>query len=320
MTNTLAPRLSIGLPVYNGEKLVDKAIDVILAQTFQDFELVIADNASTDATEQICRHYAAKDDRIRYYRNSENLGLARNHDRILELAQAPYFKVLHADDSYAPTFLEQCVAALDANPDVVLAYAKTMLIDEDGHEIGPMPTNLHSHSDRPSDRFQQFHASLHDYKNSHPFNANFGVIRTDVLRQTSWHGRFISADTIFLVELLLRGKFYEVPEFLFYRRMHNRMSLVANPDFNRLIRVLDPQKQGNLVFPHWRLVVEFLKAIQNAPISAIEKLNCYTPLQQWIWWKKRVLFRELMVNGARSLNLQSLPFDGMKAGLPTQWY
>jgi glycosyltransferase involved in cell wall biosynthesis len=86
------PRLSIGMPVFNGEKYLKEALDSILAQTYSDFELLISDNASTDRTEQICREYAAKDRRIRYYRNEKNIGAPKNFNRVFELSSGKYFR------------------------------------------------------------------------------------------------------------------------------------------------------------------------------------------------------------------------------------
>src|SRR5688572_10868700 len=98
------PRVSIGLPVYNGENYLAEAIDSILAQTFEDFELIISDNASTDRTQEICEAYAAKDGRIRYYRSEVNKGSAWNFNRVFELARGEYFKWAAHDDYIAPEY------------------------------------------------------------------------------------------------------------------------------------------------------------------------------------------------------------------------
>lgn len=126
------PRLSIGLPVFNGDKFLNKAIDSLLAQTFEDFELIISDNASTDKTEEICRTYAEKDQRIRYYRNEKNIGCARNFNRVFKLSSAEYFKWAAHDDLHAPNFLMKCVEVLDQNPSVILCHSQVYIIDEYG--------------------------------------------------------------------------------------------------------------------------------------------------------------------------------------------
>ncbi|HEX8916315.1 MAG TPA: glycosyltransferase, partial [Humisphaera sp.] len=101
MAQTL-PRLTIGLPVYNGARYLAQALESYLGQTFTDFELLISDNASTDATPDICRAFAARDGRIRYTRNQMNLGAGPNFNKVYRDSRpAPFFKWTAADDVYA---------------------------------------------------------------------------------------------------------------------------------------------------------------------------------------------------------------------------
>jgi len=130
------PKVSIGLPVYNGERYLREAIDSILAQTMDDFELIICDNASTDGTEVVCREYVDRDDRIRYYRNDDNLGASRNFNRTVELALASYFKWAAHDDALAANYLARCVEILDHEPTVVLSHSDAWIIDENTRRIG----------------------------------------------------------------------------------------------------------------------------------------------------------------------------------------
>ena len=108
-----APRLTIGLPVYNGEKYVAESIESLLGQSFTDFELVISDNASTDSTGDICRQYEKQDSRVRYFRQPQNIGLAPNHNFVVERASGELFKWAAGDDLYARDLVERCVDALD---------------------------------------------------------------------------------------------------------------------------------------------------------------------------------------------------------------
>src|SRR5947209_962278 len=124
-----SPRVSIGLPVYNGAQYLREAVESILDQTFMDFELVISDNGSSDDTELICRQYAEKDQRIRYYRYETNRGPGWNSHHVFELSRGEYFKWLAHDDRCAPQFLEKCVGALDANRSAVLCCSRLRLID-----------------------------------------------------------------------------------------------------------------------------------------------------------------------------------------------
>src|SRR5680860_1035425 len=137
-------KVSVGMPVYNGEKYVGAALECLLSQTLTDFELIISDNASTDRTESICRSYAARDSRVRYFRNEQNTGGTANFNRVLELASSEYFKWACHDDLHAPTYLEQCAGILDRNPSFVLCHSKTRHIDSNGVSL-----NLEDHVGGP---------------------------------------------------------------------------------------------------------------------------------------------------------------------------
>jgi Glycosyl transferase family 2 len=215
------PRVSIGLPVYNGENYLAETLDSILAQTFRDFELIISDNASTDGTEAICRRYAASDQRIRYVRNAENLGAAKNYNRVFQLARGEYFKWNGHDDPLAPTFLERCVEALDRDPELVLCFARIRAIDARGdeHEVGPLTAR--TFAAKPQLGSAQAHVRFyHTVVADHPQGAIFGLIRQGVLAQTALIGSYRSSDLTLLGELALRGRFHQIPEPLQDRRFH----------------------------------------------------------------------------------------------------
>src|SRR6516164_196463 len=120
---TSVPRLSIGLPVYNGEKYLAESLDSLLGQTFEDFELIISDNASTDSTGDICQRYAKQDSRIRYIRQPRNIGLAANHNFVIGQARGDLFKWAADDDLCARDLVRDCVDALDEYPRVVLTHS-----------------------------------------------------------------------------------------------------------------------------------------------------------------------------------------------------
>ena len=121
--------VTIGLPVYNGERYLRPAIESILAQSFPHFELVISDNASTDGTEAICRDDADRDERVRYYRNTANLGMSRNFNLTFERATGRYFKWAADDDLLEPQYLARCVQVLDRDPGVILCHSQVRIID-----------------------------------------------------------------------------------------------------------------------------------------------------------------------------------------------
>ena len=148
------PRLSIGLPVYNGEEYLAQSIEALLGQSYEDFELIISDNASTDSTADICRRYGRQDSRIRYIRQARNIGLSPNHNFVLQQSRGEFFKWAAADDLYGRDLLKRCVDALDEHPGVVLAHAWEVAIDGAGNVTQAMDYPLATDSPRAPDRFR----------------------------------------------------------------------------------------------------------------------------------------------------------------------
>src|SRR5688572_23794306 len=110
------PRVSVGMPVYNGEKYLVHAFTRLLDQEFVDFELIVCDNASTDGTQEICLQFAQKDPRVRYVRNERNIGLAANHNLAFTLARGEFFKWAAHDDDFPRPMLARFVKALEEAP------------------------------------------------------------------------------------------------------------------------------------------------------------------------------------------------------------
>ena len=207
-------KVSIGLPVYNGDNYLAEAIESVLAQTHENFELIISDNASTDGTEEICRAYAAQDGRITYLRNPENLGAAPNYNNTFHAANGRYFKWIAHDDRCAPEFLQRAVEILDNEPNVVVCYSQTILIDQHGEVIEHYSDDLHLRSPEPFQRFQKL------VNTPGWCNPIFGLMRSSVLAKTPLIANYPRSDRNLLAELTLYGEFYELPEFLLHRRVH----------------------------------------------------------------------------------------------------
>jgi glycosyltransferase involved in cell wall biosynthesis len=270
-----APCVSVGLPVFNGERYVGAAIESILAQSFRDLELIVSDNASTDRTEAICRSYAARDERVRYYRNRENLGAARNFNQTFERSSGRYFKWAAHDDVVAPDFLRACVEVLDRDPAVVLCSSEMKIIDETGAVVEDYDSKLEGiDSTKPSRRFADL--VLID----HPCYELFGLVRADVLRKTSLLRGYIASDRVLLAELGLYGRFHTVPACLFLSRDHPGRALRTAP-FHLRAEWFDPANRGHRVFPHWRFFSEYFGCVRRAPISHAQQVRCYLSLLRW---------------------------------------
>ncbi len=298
---TTPPRVSIGLPVYNGGRFIEKSIDSILGQTYGDFELVISDNASNDNTEEICRSYAARDKRIRYCRNDRNLGAAENYNRAYRLSTGHYFKWAAHDDILAPEFLERCVSVLDTCPSVVLCFPQTMRIDEDGR---PIEHHAHHFDFKAATAHQRFEHWVRK-GGGHLCNAVAGVIRSSVLRHTGLIGDYNSADVTLLGELLLWGKFEVLPETLFFRRDHPGRSMRANERVEEIAVWYNPANEGKVLLNTWRSFFEYLRAIERAATPVSEKLRCYRFLAEWFVVQRSRLKQELTAAARRKLKRQA---------------
>jgi glycosyltransferase involved in cell wall biosynthesis len=297
------PRVSIGMPVYNGERYLEQAVDSLLAQTFTDFELIISDNASTDGTPAICERYAANDSRVRYYRNDHNRGASWNYNRVYALSRAPYFKQAAHDDLCAPTFLERCVDVLDRDPSVVMAYPRTILIDDDGNELERFAGTLDIRDPRPHQRFQHFQHIFGEWCICHPI---FGVMRVAPVSDREILPAYIASDVLLLAELTLHGKICEIPEYLFSLRWHAGASTVANKPYAERASWFDPKLKGTLQVPltRFRWLYEYTKMIAAAPLTPFERLRCYQQLPRWIYRRRRQLAHDAFDVGAQLLRLQ----------------
>jgi len=199
------PRVTIGVPVYNGERFLSEALGSLIDQTYDDIEILVVDNASTDSTENVAREFAARDSRVRYVRNVQNIGAGRNFIRCVQLARSEFFRWQSADDYSDRTFVERCVEVLDAHDDVIQVYPRTILIDEHGNELDRYDDGIATLADSPRDRY------LHVMRNLRLVNAFYGVMRTELLRKTAIHGAYTGADLIVQAEIALYGKIWEVP-------------------------------------------------------------------------------------------------------------
>lgn len=275
--DTAAPKVSIGLPVYNGERYLRQALDALLGQTFPDFELIIADNASTDATAEICRHYAARDRRIRYIRHPSNIGADPNHHFVVQQARGRYFKWAGDDDLYEPDFLRLCVEALETHPEAVLAHARDGIIDENGELVHVPEYRVDTANPRASGRLR----SLLYVSGG---NDDYGLMYTDLIRRVPAYGTGgYGSDRVFIAAMALQGPFHHVPEILYFRRDHpHRISRAGKRD--RAL-VNDPRRGSRRWNPmprmHLEYVMGYCYAIWQAPLPWAERLRCWREVAGW---------------------------------------
>lgn len=280
--------VSIGMPVYNGERYLEAAIRSNLEQTVANLELIISDNASTDGTESICREFAAADSRVRYVRNDVNIGAAANYNNLFSLARGEYFRWSNADDLAAPQLLERALPILRSRPDVVLAYGLTCLIDEEGQLLKPYDDNLDLQDESASRRYVAVTQRLG------LTNIIYGLMRASALKKTELmgNGKLPAGDVSFISEMSLFGKFAEIPERLFYRRMHKEaFSALQNPQEERQFW---SASTAPVALPLWRARLKGAKVIARSPLPIREKAYLLGFSAKRLFWERGQLGSELV--------------------------
>lgn len=216
-----APRVSLAMPVYNGAWYVGEAITSALAQDFEDFELIITDNASDDATPDICNSFARLDRRIRFVRNPKNLGAAPNYNLGFELARGDYLKWCAHDDLLSTNYVSACLAALEKDPGAALAFGRTVCIDPDGRQIDGQDMDAMDAILDPSPA-RRFHTAITRSGTCFPI---FGLFRRSILARTTLHRPYYGSDRALIAETALLGRCLLVPAATFYNREHPTRSI-----------------------------------------------------------------------------------------------
>ncbi|HXZ86395.1 MAG TPA: glycosyltransferase family 2 protein [Myxococcota bacterium] len=273
-----APRVSIGLPVYNGEDHVAEAIESVLAQTYRDLELVICDNASTDRTEEICRELAASDARIRFHRNAENLGATGNFRRTFELARGEYFNWLSHDDILGAKYVERCVDVLDHSPEsVVLSFSPQVRLTYEGEPWRDKDRMAWYEANPPYDRIGFARLMLVPDRRIPPML--FGMARRTALARTGLLPPVCYSDLILVPELRLQGEFREISEPLYFRRSHRVTEDFKDAQRRSVaeeLRFYDPKTRSRTrteAGALWILLRARLDLVRAAPLPRAQKLG-----------------------------------------------
>lgn len=240
----MARLVSVCIPTFNQARYISETIESVLNQTFVDFELIIVDNASTDHTEEIVSGFS--DPRISYFRNNSNIGMVRNWNRCLELANGKYVTILSSDDRYRPTFLEKCVDLAERYPNIKFVHTGTHFVDERGQILGT--------SSRPGREIQEGNSLFRDYWSCRSMSFPVHFVSTFYFREVLQNlGGFTlqleyACDAWAWLLACIDGTVGYIPEPLTYYRMH------FGSEMGQLIQArgqLDERfKLAELVFTH----------------------------------------------------------------------
>lgn len=308
MSRDQIPCLSIGFPVYNGQDYLRRAIDALRQQTFTDIEIIISDNCSDDRTAEICAELVASDSRIVYHRNARNLGAAANFNCVVSHARGRYFAWGNHDDLWEPTYFERCIAVLEHDARTVLAYSRSAKIDSVDEVVAVLEHDLGLTGDTPAKRLRRYHDIFIETDRADGWRRHeiegiwtpvYGVIRTQALRSTGLIGSYISSDTVLLEELLLHGRFTEVPEVLFLKRDHEARSMRDSVAYAKRLRWFTGRSEQLFLFPRFRILFERLRIVFRVPMSASERLGSLYETLSFYWRRPheaKALIKEIGIN------------------------
>ncbi|VBB05519.1 s-adenosyl-l-methionine-dependent methyltransferase [Lucifera butyrica] len=262
------PLISVGIPVYNGAQHIGMALDALLEQKHTNLEIIISDNQSTDETLEICRKYAAKDNRIKVFQNKENIGAVKNFNRVFQLAQGEYFMWHSHDDALDPQYLQKCLLSLQDHPEAVLCSSDVMYIDGNGWKL-KLHENMNTVGQSLSER-------IFTVVGCRFWSEACGLMRTEKLKKTSLLTDTYGSDVVLLTELAFWGGFAKVKEPLFYYRdrarpMKEYQTYLNAPNQNRFNKR-----------PYTELLRNVLNVVKDSDLDPIQKSAIYDGIVQTV--------------------------------------
>lgn len=312
--HTAAPQVSVGVPVYNGERYLAEALTALRDQDLAEIEVIVSDNASTDATPDIAREFVAADPRFRYVRSPENRGVPRNFNRTLELARAPLFLWHGADDVVTPRHLVACRDALAAHPEADIAFPRVTLIGPDGAVVGHMDDEGLSLDGLPA----AGRVDLLLRRSGCQAIAWGGMHRTAALRALGGHPPFFGGDMVLGVRSALRTEWVQVPERLFLSRRHDEQnSKAAGADPVVQVRSFDPSFRRPVAFPQWYLTFRLLAEALVAPTTPVQRArSAGVVMRRWTLPEWRMLAYDVKRNLVR---LRTGSYQGAYSSSSASW-
>lgn len=293
-TEDRVPLVTVGLPVYNGERFLAGAVRSVLDQDVEAVELILSDNASTDGTEEICRSFARSDPRVRYERAEHNHGAAWNFSRLPVMARGRYFRWHAHDDECRPGFLRACVEVLEADPGVSLVYPRS--VDVDGDDVFLDAETLWGTGTQRTRVARARSLLLH---RAFPAAAPFGLVRRDQLLRTDLLRPYKGSDRTMLLQLALLGRFHEIDEPLFLHRRHAGRS--GSLPRAQWLTWWDGGPEGRRVSPRSRLLWGYASGVARSPVPVAVRAGVLAMLPVWALRNASPLAREALAAVAQPL-------------------
>ncbi len=262
------PRLSFGLPVYNGAESIRRCLDSLLSQDFLDLEVVVCDNASTDGTASIIREYAERDSRVRPFFNEANIGQIENCNRVARLSRGTYFRWIGVEDWIEPNYASRSVDALDADQGAIVATTYVMIHRSDGQIRHAAYKGELLESERPERRFARMIWTFH--AGDAVYEPLYSTMRRSTLLGTGLLRVMVKADRVLAADLGLRGRFVHLPEALAHRWKPTDLDVQSEP----IRRRYHPTGFDELPMGAWVQLGALLSVIRKAPLTRSQELRC----------------------------------------------
>lgn len=264
MSYNYKPLVSVGMPVYNEERYLKRSVKSIINQDYDNLELIISDNASTDKTEQICLKLAQKDPRIRYIRNKNNIGAIDNFYQVVKKATGEYFMFAGGHDLWSPNFISICLRTLQDSPLTVLSFAYTVWIDENNKPIRKESSFYDTRGCDPVTRFI--------YVLWGTMNPMYGLMRMNAIKKVRLNTHIIGGDLIILTELSFLGQFSYNPEAIWYRRLQHGEETREQKIKRYQKTLFSKSNLLSYILPHIQIPIQLWRSIMRAKISFHDKI------------------------------------------------
>lgn len=255
------PLVSIGMPVYNGEKYIEDALESLLAQDHPNIELVISNNASTDRTAAICQEYAERYSHIKLISQPRNIGASGNFRAVVDAATGEYFMWAAHDDLWSPNYVSACVAVLQRHQRYALCASTVHFIDESGSIVNRTFENLDTTSRSTPESCA--HILEQDF-----WCAIYGVMRIESARRAPIERPSFGMDVAALIHICMMGKLACQTDCTFYYR------LFSNKTPESMMEVFDPYRATKIVYPWSEIAIESLSAAIRSNLSWLERIQC----------------------------------------------
>lgn len=262
------PIVSIALPVYNEEKYIKKTLESLICQDYNNIQIFISDNCSSDKTGEICTSFAKRDCRIDYFRHNTNIGVAENHIFLLNQAHGKYFMFAAGHDFWSNKLISRCVNLLENRETAIIAYGTPIWVDENDSIL--FKSNGW-YDTRGLNRLARFFITFWG-----GMNPILGIIRREYLPDLKNYN-FTGADLVVLTELALKGEFIHATDESFFRR-RNR----GEEDYKEKLRrykSVDMKIYRSFfsrISPLARLPIELIRVVIQSDLSILYK--CLTLL------------------------------------------